>query len=260
VTTIDAWSVIEPYLIQFFGERDGQEPRTRSVDEPAWTVTGQGRMAVVEPHIVAYHGNHKGRKDGNARTKSVDAPLPAQDTSNRFGVVEGDAFMLKSYEGSHSASLDKPAPTVTAFEHLGLVENEVVKGDPNLIKFYGTAKDGQSVDTPLDTVTSKDRFALVEPTLVRIKGDGKKRKDVVGLYIPALGIIVDIRFRMLQPPELARAMSFPKGYKFAGNRENKVMQIGNAVPRRTAKALCKALLTEPKRARKPKASKLKAVA
>jgi DNA (cytosine-5)-methyltransferase 1 len=204
VTTIDAWSVIEPYLIQFFGERTGQEPRTRSVDDPAWTVTAQGRMALVEPQIVAYHGNHKGRKDGNGRVKPVDEPLGTVDTSNRYGVaeaevVEGDSFLLKSYTGSDSATLDKPAPTVTAFEHLGLVENEVVTGDPNLIAFYGNTKDGQSVDDPLDTVTAKDRFALVEPTLVRIKGEANK-KDVVGLYIPDLGIIVDIRFRMLQRP------------------------------------------------------------
>jgi len=37
----------------------------------AWTVTAQGRMALVEPQIVAYHGNHKGRKDGSRRVKTV---------------------------------------------------------------------------------------------------------------------------------------------------------------------------------------------
>jgi DNA (cytosine-5)-methyltransferase 1 len=231
VTSIDAWSVIEPYLIQFFGERRGQDGRTRSVDDPAWTVTGQGRMALVEPEIVAVEGDGK-----------------------------GDSFLLKSYTGSDSASLNKPAPTVTAFEHLGLVENEIVPGDPSILKFYGTAKNGQSVNEPLDTVTAKDRFGLIEPTVVKIKG-ANGAKDVVGLYIPELGIVVDIRFRMLQPPELARAMSFPKSYKFAGNRENKVMQIGNAVPCRTAQALCKSLLTEPARAkRKPAARKLKKAA
>jgi DNA (cytosine-5)-methyltransferase 1 len=47
---------------------------------------------------------------------------------------------------------------------------------------------------------------------------------------------------MLQPHELARAMSFPKGYKFHGNREQVVKQIGNAVPVNLAKALCGALL------------------
>lgn len=49
-------------------------------------------------------------------------------------------------------------------------------------------------------------------------------------------------------------------YKFAGNRENKVMQIGNAVPCKTAQALCKALLTEPARVRKPRTKKLEKAA
>ncbi len=41
---------------------------------------------------------------------------------------------------------------------------------------------------------------------------------------------------------LAAAQGFPKDYFFAGNREQKVKQIGNAVPVNTAKALCAALL------------------
>jgi DNA (cytosine-5)-methyltransferase 1 len=53
---------------------------------------------------------------------------------------------------------------------------------------------------------------------------------------------IDILFRMLQPHELAAAMSFPREYKFAGNREAKVKQIGNAVPVNTATALCSAIL------------------
>ena len=54
---------------------------------------------------------------------------------------------------------------------------------------------------------------------------------------------MDIRFRMLQPHELARAMSFPDGYQFNGTREQVVKQIGNAVPVALAKALVKALQT-----------------
>jgi DNA (cytosine-5)-methyltransferase 1 len=47
---------------------------------------------------------------------------------------------------------------------------------------------------------------------------------------------------MLQPHELAAAMSFPSDYHFAGNREQRVKQIGNAVPVRLSEALCAALL------------------
>jgi DNA (cytosine-5)-methyltransferase 1 len=69
------------------------------------------------------------------------------------------------------------------------------------------------VNEPLDTVTSKDRFALVQP-----QG-------------------MDIRFRMLQPHELAAAMGFA-GYVFTGTKTEQVKQIGNAVAVEPAEALC----------------------
>jgi site-specific DNA-cytosine methylase len=39
-------------------------------------------------------------------------------------------------------------------------------------------------------------------------------------------------------------MSFPSDYKFTGNRGEIVKQIGNAVPVRTARALCLAMLED----------------
>lgn len=47
---------------------------------------------------------------------------------------------------------------------------------------------------------------------------------------------------VLTRDELAAAMSFEPDYEFTGNRSQKVKQIGNAVPRKTAKALCLSLL------------------
>lgn len=47
---------------------------------------------------------------------------------------------------------------------------------------------------------------------------------------------------MLQPHELAAAMSFPPGYEFTGNKGETVKQIGNAVLVRTAQALCRAAI------------------
>jgi len=49
--------------------------------------------------------------------------------------------------------------------------------------------------------------------------------------------------RQLGPGLAAVAMSFPKGYKFQGTREQMVKQIGNAVPVRLAEALATAALT-----------------
>ena len=100
-------------------------------------------------------------------------------------------------------------------------ENRFAFCEPFLTKYYGSAKSAQSVREPLDTVTTKERFALVQP-----QTDGYQ---------------MDILFRMLQPHELASAMGFDD-YEFSGNKTEKVRQIGNAVPVHLAKALCKAIL------------------
>ena len=118
-------------------------------------------------------------------------------------------------------SVNQPLPTVHAGGiGFGLAE-------PYLVEYYGTGS-ASSVDEPLKTQTGRDRFGLVQPMI--FESNGTK-------------YLLDIRFRMLQPHELARAMSFPKGYKFHGNREQVVKQIGNAVPVELAKSLCKSLLS-----------------
>ena len=61
--------------------------------------------------------------------------------------------------------------------------------------------------------------------------------------LPNNVVVIDTKFRMLQPHELAAAMSFPKDYYFHGKREDKVKQIGNAVAGRVAEALITALLS-----------------
>lgn len=89
--------------------------------------------------------------------------------------------------------------------------------EPFLVAYYGTGG-AESVAKPIPTITTRDRFALVEPKLE------------------------DLRLRMLQPHELAAAMSFPTDYQFAGTRTEQIRQIGNAVPVSTARALCRGIL------------------
>lgn len=80
--------------------------------------------------------------------------------------------------------------------------------EPFLLVYYGSDKAGgwQRLDSPLRTITTLDRFALVRPNC---KGH---------------------EMRMLQPKELKAAMSMPKHFKIEhGNRRNKIKLIGNAV-------------------------------
>jgi DNA (cytosine-5)-methyltransferase 1 len=88
-------------------------------------------------------------------------------------------------------------------------------------KYYGSGI-AKPVSLALDTITTRDRFLLVEPVI------RSRRRDVL--------------IRMLQPHELSRAMGFRSTYEFSGGRADKIMQLGNAWECVTAKKLCLAAL------------------
>lgn len=203
----------EPFVVMLNGTSDGHVERSnRSVNEPLPTVTANGNhLGLVEPFIMPVnHGK-------DMRTHSLDDPMPTVTSVDAWSLIE--PFLVpfhgeRANQNPRSHSVDKPMPTI-ASSPFGLVE-------PYLVEYYGTGG-ATSVDEPLKTQTGRDRFGLVQPMVFH--HDGKK-------------YLLDIRFRMLQPHELARAMSFPKRYKFHGNREQVVKQIGNAVPVNLAAALC----------------------
>lgn len=85
--------------------------------------------------------------------------------------------------------------------------NVLGKKQPFIIVYYGTGDGWQSIDRPLRTITTLDRFALVKPT----KG----------------GHVM----RMLQPEELKLAMGFSQDYHLDLNvtRREKIKLMGNGV-------------------------------
>lgn len=228
-----AQSLVEPkpFLIPFYNERKGQKPRTHDVNEPVPSIpaTGSGKFALIQPgpyigQPEAFIVTPGGANMPNGRP--VTEPMPTVMAKDRFAVVEPKAFVMSMEHGKSTGkngkngkrvySMNGPMPTITSADAWAMAK-------PCIIKYNGTGK-ANSVDEPLDTVTSKDRF---------------------GLMIPGVGVVgLDIRFRMLRPHELAAAMGFPKSYEFMGTREQQVRQIGNAVACYTAKALCKALLED----------------
>lgn len=203
-------ALVEPFIIQCnHGEKGAgsSKSRTQSVNEPLRTITCEKTHALVEPFILPNEGFFR----GNA-PRSVEEPLPTI-TAGRGGGYLVEPFVIGQQSKSAPRSVKNPLPTIATHGAIALVE-------PFLTKFYGTAT-CRPVNEPLDTITTKDRFALVEPV--------KQRQGM------------DIRFRMLQPHELAAAMGF-EGYEFSGNKTEKVRQIGNAVPVNLSKALCKEIL------------------
>lgn len=221
VAQAGAIALVEPQAYLFNIAHNGKdcdekrhESYCRLPDEPLPTIAGKGMFALIEPYLVQFFGEREAQEP---RTRSADDPLWTVTAQGRMGVVEPYMVNMKA-AGRQDRSIDDPTFTQCAKNHQYLVE-------PYIVKFYGNGENVASVDDPLGTVTTKERF---------------------GLCIPQIGVVIDIRFRMLQPHELAAAMSFPKDYHFAGNRENKVKQIGNAVPVRLAEALCRAVLEKGK--------------
>ncbi|OPY04778.1 MAG: C-5 cytosine-specific DNA methylase [Syntrophorhabdus sp. PtaB.Bin184] len=130
----------------------------------------------------------------------------------RYGGKNAKPFIIAidhQTSGNGVYNVDEPLGTITTKARFCLIESF-------LIKYYGSGNGVASVDEPLPTVTTKDRFALIQ-----VNGD--------------------ITLRILQPDELARAMSFDN-YTFTGTGTEQVKQIGNAVPVRVAEALVRTLI------------------
>jgi len=85
---------------------------------------------------------------------------------------------------------------------------ELGRDCPFIMVYYGSDGAGgfQTLDRPLRTITTVDRFAYVRP-----RKNGQE-------------------MRMLQPPELAAAMGFSSKYKWPDvSRREKIKLLGNAV-------------------------------
>ncbi len=196
----------EPFLVLMKGQS-----MARDISYPTPTITTNPHLYLCEPFTIPI--DHASLKEKGAL--SVSRPLGTITTKQRHALVE--PFLISYHGGGPEKSPEKrvhtpddPIPTLDCSNRFGLI-------NPYIIKYYGTGK-AQGLNGPLDTVTTKDRFGLIQ------------------------GAQLDITLRMLEPHELAAAMSFPAGYEFAGNKGEKVKQIGNAVPVRTARELCKAAL------------------
>lgn len=204
--------LVEPFLTHYHGG-DGGDRRTSRVSEPIPTCDCANRYAVVSPLIVPYKFKNQ--------PKSVDNPIDTLTTVNDFALVQ-PLFVPQQSAGSVKPASEHPLPTISTAGAISVVE-------PLIQPYYGSSTQCQPVGHPLGTITTKDRFSLLEGRIVRT--------DNGRLYR------LDITLRMLQPHELAAAMSFPSTYRFSGTKTEQIRQIGNAVCPRLAEALVSAAIS-----------------
>ena len=228
-----------PYIMQI-GQTGFTKDRNRAVNEPISTVVTKNEHCLISPLLIQYHSEIT---KGGVRGQSVSEPIMTLDTSNRYALVA--AFLTKFYKSGCGQSLFEPIHTITtsaghfgqvsilAIDYKRLIENGIDDETAQkctwvsqfIMEYYGCGI-GQSLNDPLHTVVTKDRFALI---------------TVMGNEYA----ILDIFLRMLEPEELKLGNGFPEDYIIKFNKKNgkpypkskQVEKIGNAVVPIMAKAL-----------------------
>lgn len=235
--------VADPFFLTEFANA-GNGGRTWSAMEPLRTqcagVKG-GHFALVAP-ILAGVGGRAGQTEPRSGGQPIHVITAKADTA----VVS--AFLEQACGGYYNGAghgLRKPAPTICAQGSIQrLVSAELAQLSPEqeayalrvaafLISYYGQGQ-ALSLEEPLDTVTTRDRMALVT---VYVHGEPY--------------VIVDIKLRMLKPAELFRAQGFPPGYiidRTADGRRisntHAVRMVGNSVSPPPLRAIATANLPQ----------------
>lgn len=159
---------------------------------------------------------------GGAYVNAIDSPLTTITTKAEHCLVA--PFLAKHYGGNYTGpgvDVRRPMDTITTTDHHALVH-------AFLVAYYGNERDGGSLNDPMRTLTTKDRYGLVT-----IHGQQHR--------------IADIGMRMLQPRELFRAQGFPDRYVIDLERNGKplskaaqVRMCGNSVCPPVAAAIVQA--------------------
>ena len=169
ITASGGHAVAAAMLVQTgYGERDGQAPRVMDIDAPIGTVVGSGKHALCTAYMMQAN-------DGFNATVGRDLGDPMTTITNSGSqqqLVTADLAAL-------SPEQEAGALRVAAF----------------LMEYYSEGGQWSELDKPLNTITTRDRLALVT---VFVQGEPY--------------VIVDIRLRMLKPRELFNGQDFPADY------------------------------------------------
>lgn len=212
--------LISPVLVQNgWGERPGQNPRVLNIHKPLGVCPAGGvKHALACALLLKNYGGNCKPVNGSA---SMDKPLPTITTVDHNGIVT--ATLTREFGTGRGFDITRPAPVVMpdgAGGKTGLVQ-------AFLLQYNGKSK-AQEIGEPLNTVPTRDRFALV--TI--------KKKEY---------ILADVLYRLLMPRELFRAQGFDDSYIidpiYKGKRLSKTAQTrmcGNSVPPPMAAAVVRA--------------------
>lgn len=202
---------VPPILVPVEG-REGKDAATALAPLRTQTARNETGLAWL-PFIAELRGG------GSVARPVTDALATVTASGNHHGLVMPQAMVMRNNGsrgdgGEHCTSVAEPLRTLTTAGHQSLVTWE-----PMLVPYYGTGV-ARTVHQPMGALSTRDRYALV-------KGDIN---------------LDDVLFRMLEPHEIGRAMSFADDYIVLGSKRERVKQYGNAVTPNAAEILVCALV------------------
>ena len=273
ITTFNKHALANPILIEYYGNGGANR-----VDEPLHTVTTKDRHALASPTLVEINHGDAGEDGagGDRRTPSLEAPLSSPTTHRGLGLARPVLVQTGQTggNGAYSRPVDRPAPTLTTRNDTHVV---TPGAEPFVVPSFGE-RQGQKprvhdIEQPAPAVTGRGAGSLVSPTMEPADMEGTETQEegldespvtqamaesVLAqalrdgidprriIFVDGVPYLLDIRFRMLENAELARAMGFDDEetkYEFVGTVSEVTKQIGNAVAVNTAAALVKAALS-----------------
>lgn len=145
IVNVSEKEAITPNLIQYHDEQGG-DVRGQDVDDPLMTVDASNRYGLVSTFISKYYG-------GDNVASGADKPLPTVTAIDHNAVCAVAVTQFNHY--SVGQEVTKPLNTMTAqSNHFGEV-------CAFLTKYYGNGDNAVPCDRPAPTVTAKDRMGLV---------------------------------------------------------------------------------------------------
>ena len=156
----------EPFIIQC---NHGGERRPNDIREPMPTITGKHGYGIVEPYMVQI-GQTGFTKD---RSKDVREPLTTIVSKNEHCLIEPT---LAPYMGTNTTN--HPGGNCRDPIHTITTGNQQCLISPTLIQYHSeTSKDGvrgQTIEDPIMTVDSSNRYGLVTSFLHKYYDGGYK--------------------------------------------------------------------------------------
>ena len=209
----------QPITLEVGGNTFERRPgvRTWPMSGPMTTLTTTATKAMAVPPMLIPAGG-----TWRAEGTPVTAPMPSRTTREADGLmIPAGALVMRNNssrgDGSEmSTPVTEPLRTITTAGHQSLISWEAL-----MLPYYsnGTAR---SAAEPIGTLTTRDRYALVQPA-----------------EVPA---VEDCTFRMLAPKEIAAGMAFAADYLVTGTKREQIAGYGNAVTPPCSEVIISALV------------------